>query len=1103
MEKYNKERLEIIRRDIMKKITTFILMMYLIGSFFIPIQIESVKAIQDGDLYISNYENFAIGTTNYTEYISGDVWYNAEMYAVNDNEWQVIDEDDGGSPLNTQAYGISTTSFSGGTGNLQYIWMNFTGGYKNISLDVHNKWIVDFEWWIYFYCSDTQMAYFDCEANDGAVSTNDRIYMKCYDQPNHENKDESEDMNFSVIIHDNDSMSITAVKDDGTLPHTRWENDLEGNLFITRIYIVFDPSVSLTYQTWIDNLTINIADYQEYPWQVDYSSYGSVTESYEGSLSFHVTSTLPYAGVEIEKADVGLAESGITIHQVALAVDNNTDYSYMIVNCQINGYNFGDFDASYTIEIDGTIRYILVWNLLNHIFYPNDLLVEFEAIRLINGYFKPLYTSEDVDDDGDTEYFYWGSIAEPTYFDGEYDGDGSIFKETDDLQYQVWYETTGEGGEYEEEEIEHDIYLNFYDYATGLPLRLYGSFKTPTGDNYFKAMLRSDLWAGEYDGNINGQSQVHITDEWIDGTLHWINLTGLYGATVFNGKINGESVSWFNSANTFQYYFVDGTEISIWLYSEGGIHDIYSNCRRERMQDEGCFQGSDKKYCTDKVYYDYGETILFRMYFPSLQWLNNHGTSTTDWKVTLWDESEFTWEPEYTWNQGTDFEADPYECKFLYLTFNATTSYGIEDEFKKYQLKITHDSWPLEDQMGLNLMIYCTGSSFSPTGDIISVSPDPAQPRENVQIAFTVNNQYQLKIEGVTNHYSKLWSGDFNYYTKFVNISLEESGVYNILLSVFNGYSFELVDDTTLNVTGEYYYGGDAEYLWCPQYRYVLGDAESPIKIYYRTLINDSLLRITSPRGENTSFSTYVDIDDTGIYTINTVGLFMAIGIWNVTLFANDTHYSSFNLICEEGNYIEFGKNQYIEDEDIDFTFIIKHDYFVGLTLYKDDVAVGTTCRLGIENYAYVLDPVVIDACGFQAPEVGEWRIEMWRLNQNNKMYELAESTCSVIRSTGYGETPQSQESIIVFISQIDPIIKGVIGLAICIGLLFLPFMIQQKKLYKGDINPIIYSVCLGSGAIFNFIFGLWAVEYAFFLCVMAGFGVFATYILQKRGGNG
>lgn len=539
----------------MKKFLTILFFSFLFLGFFMPISFESVIAYQDGDLYICDFQQYAVGTQEITEFVSGEQWLGMEL----EGTAQKVDIWSNGCDLG-KGYGYFGSC--AGIGR-EYTYWNFTGAYKNVSFNCYKKWSYEYNVLVHFYCGNNLLGYINFLDNAGA-GPND--YIRVYAGDEVMQQDTSPDsayMNVSCVIHSNDSLCITVQEKNDNSDVIGWEEDLGGFTTITRFRIRYSYDAgAATSEFWHDNITLNTAGGIDWAWDVDYDSFGSVTESYYSALGFQLTATNPYAGSEIQKSNVGLTQSGLTVRQIALAVDEGTDYSLMEINAMFNGHNFGDFHSSYTVNISGVERYILVWQNLNQFFLVNDALVEFQAVRLsgtIN--FKPLLSSSDIDGDDDEENYYWGATNSPDYFNGVYDG---VILDTSDLMYMVWYNTTGEGGEYGGAGLEgYSVIGDLFDYEGDLCISNLAIEGTYNVENSHKVKAVDLLVTqGMYDRivsyqepytkfkcNVNGETDEEVNSifPFADGvyTMRWIFDTSV--------KIENESinVSFYTPDSTF------------------------------------------------------------------------------------------------------------------------------------------------------------------------------------------------------------------------------------------------------------------------------------------------------------------------------------------------------------------------------------------------------------------------------------------------------------------------------------------------------------------------------------------------------------------------
>jgi hypothetical protein len=182
----------------------------------------------------------------------------------------------------------------------------------------------------------------------------------------------------------------------------------------------------------------------------------------------------------------------------------------------------------------------------------------------------------------------------------------------------------------------------------------------------------------------------------------------------------------------------------------------------------------------------------------------------------------------------------------------------------------------------------------------------------------------------------------------------------------------------------------------------------------------------------------------------------------------NETFQSSFNVIAEENNYVEFIKNEYYEDEE--FSLLLKHSYYVALRFYKNGEAVGQSWRLREGQYPFETNlPVPFQ---YARPSVGSWRVELWRVNQELQMYKLAEWSCRVIPRPDTDDGIPDQNELGDMVGSLVPYPYNImVGAGIIIGLVFLPIGLvmgfNQQFGSRIEIkSEILLYICLMTGFI-------------------------------------
>jgi len=666
------------------------------------------------------------------------------------------------------------------------------------------------------------------------------------------------------------------------------------------------------------------------------------------------------------------------------------------------------------------------------------------------------------------------------------------------------------------EDTGDDFTLRFFDVNTGYIMKAYGGGCSFTERQFIELMYRnrvqgrltSDLWTGTYEtcgyGGLAGV-EIDINATFVDGSYHWINLTAFDGYEFMLGRILDNPITYQNFSRYMKLN--RGTVYDLYLIrAEDYVAPDYTYCEDMNWQHlEGCMGDQSKwKMCLNNYTYDFGEILYLSMYMPSKEWLQARGMPVNNWDLELWDESEYTWSPLITFFEGVDFYL-PGQCSNIYFQFELSALVGIKpDQWSEYKLQLVNRD-PILDMTAGEIFFVCTGESFNPDGNILWIAPDPATTYQQITIGFNCTGVPKFEIYDMTrgkvyrNHYPGATHNQLMTY----NISIEIEGFYEARLFCFNGWRFELVDSKTFNVTGYFsqpgFVGYNAEYLECRPYRFVAGDPSQNVTIHYQTFLNDSLLRIETPRGENSSYSCTVN-NDSRIFSF-WLPSGVAIGTWNVTLFGQDTHYSSFNVVNEEGNYIEFGRNIYFPDQS--FNIIIKHSYAVALTFYKDDVPQGESWRLRVDEYPSELKPLKVPA-QYASPSmgIGEWRVEMWRVNEENQMYKLAEWECTVQNRKAEGDIGDTDLRTMVKNAFPDATQRATIGLGICLLITLLPFLISLKLKQSHvtiQIPSVLYGVCFGAGTGVSYLFGFFEFEVMFFLCfIMIAILGFAWFMAKR-----
>ena len=645
---------------------------------------------------------------------------------------------------------------------------------------------------------------------------------------------------------------------------------------------------------------------------------------------------------------------------------------------------------------------------------------------------------------------------------------------------------------------EGTIYLKVYDALTGDQFRLEGSnVNDATYEDRLWPKVESDLWSGEYDPNMNVYT-LTITSTFDEGSTNTLELNGFYDNNIF-GYVNGVSKNWWEFTATFKWY--KGQTYSFTVTSTDAGQAGFSNCADTNwFSSAGCMDNTDYHIiCTDKDTYAIGERIFLKWYFPSKSWLSQYGEDLVDgWELELWDENEITWNPISNYHEGSDWFA-PGQCDWVY--FDILVDADFKNEYNEYKFQLVNRE-PFFDFTAGEVFFHCTGNEINPEADILYITPDPATTFQSTSMAWISNCSVKITIE-------RLGSGDEPdiYYdqnrngTAFLNITYWLPGTYMARIYGFDGigYNPNPLDSLLFNVTGDQAPWPGAEYLEVMgDPYYIAGQIGRNVTLRFKTLVDEANLTVVMPNGGTSMFSRLVNKSD----YIHSFWLppGAPIGEWTVTLYAQGTHVNYFHVISEEGNYIEFGQNVFYDEQY--FSIILKHSHYVGITFFKDGVAQGETWRLEPNEHAKELTPILVPS-QYARASLGNWRVEMWRLNEENIVKLLSADNCTVVSRPQTPYTPETGElGNLIQNAFPDPTMRGIIGLAICLVITFMPFLTSLKMKQKHitiNVPTILYAICFEVGVIVSFVTGFFGVEILFFLTVMLVGVVVSMYLFGKK----
>ncbi|MCJ7572343.1 MAG: hypothetical protein MUO82_10805 [Candidatus Thermoplasmatota archaeon] len=659
-----------------------------------------------------------------------------------------------------------------------------------------------------------------------------------------------------------------------------------------------------------------------------------------------------------------------------------------------------------------------------------------------------------------------------------------------------------------------NIKFKFYDKATNNLLHFKGlnvPDSTMGNLNFLSALIYSIKSTNGFTTSYSLTDDIELTMNFTEGEYvdFYIQSTG---GQDFNVRINNVFSSFKAMKTTLQLY--QGQTYTIYIEPYNFVDGVqYTNCGGDDSTE------GQISVCLSKTTYDYGETVRGRYTLPTGAWLNSHGWLRSGWYFAFFNRDDYTWGFGRTNNwlyvnrielTPSDFDGTRHTFEFEIKNYN---QYGYDQFYNDYEVAIINYKAGFWDYttMFQHLIFYCTGSNFIPDGNITSVSPNPCNFGQEVTIAFTSNGVGDLKIKYPNG--DLYFSVPYGYSSGVHTISKTMSGLGSFSIELYTDSPFLNetvlpVDTETLVVNplggngtyGSYGYG--LPYLYIPNYRVIAGF--DTIQIYYRTYKNNSILKIISPRNETTYFSTTVSNQSDNVLNIP-IPNYMQIGNWNVTFHCgdidgnNETLYTSFNVVNEEGNWVEFTKHIFTTNEM--FSIYIKHTYRVSITFYKNNIAQGESLifDVGIStgiNYNIPLDIIM--------PSIGNWRVEMWRINDRNIVKLLAEHECTVIYATPIKGDGGIEISLPLIINGFIPsdwqFVLGLIIIIFC----FVIIAVIGKKLDVNNMPSLVYLISGIAGFIIDIkleLFDFWmTVIFAFTFTVLVIWNIFGSFGMFSGG---
>jgi hypothetical protein len=595
------------------------------------------------------------------------------------------------------------------------------------------------------------------------------------------------------------------------------------------------------------------------------------------------------------------------------------------------------------------------------------------------------------------------------------------------------------------------------------------------------------------------------------GTYHWFNITNAYipftplgiNSTVYYSDLHLYIP--FQNSMAITLSRTNGS-IPVYVPPTVSLDDFYSN--------KGYDVRTHTYVETDKNIYNYGEVVAIRYKTPTKEQLRTGvfigSTHTEGWVLGITRDNP--WTTPYPGSSDflykfpiTNYGTWNYESFTSILPTEGIDSYEIfieHDEGRSFLNPFAYPSYLFAPNPSGNgrFTVVDNGVTIVNYGNISNITPQIAKIGDTVTIYYNATSSCSIVIRELSEpkeNYRDLQvlgkpPGTIS--TTYIPNTL---GRFIVELLVYNGQrgSYELKDygyfnvSTTGNASGSF--GFNSEYLWIPGSHFIAG--YDTVSINYHSLKNNTRLTVTDAIGQRTSYSTNV----TDVANTLTVDLpsNSKIGEWKVVLYGRETLYANFSVIAEEGNYIEFAKNVFWDNEPL--SVVVQHTHKVQMIFYKNGIPQGQNIVLplgtAITGYYVVPDNVIPNS-------IGNWKVDLWLTNNLTRIRLLSSATC-IVEQAPY-ERPNT--SLYGFdIQSLPLIVKIILSFVIIIVMTLLP-MLVSVMLSKGNISieipSLIYVAFFFVGMIIDILLGL--LEIYIFAIVLFGLilAMAITWQIQTKG---
>lgn len=644
--------------------------------------------------------------------------------------------------------------------------------------------------------------------------------------------------------------------------------------------------------------------------------------------------------------------------------------------------------------------------------------------------------------------------------------------------------------------------FNFFDLDTSNPVNILGGlYPGAPGVNWEgRAEFQCSFLSNAQVSAINYENwgtSLTVYSTWDAGTWGEINFTDAFmntgiGSYKFYG--NYEIIT----------PLIDGLIFNV-FFSEQDVTDEYTN---GKSMDLG--GGAYIELWTDKEHYGAGETIGIKYRLPRVTQLENAGFDGFGWQIWVYNDNYrylWVWETHGWQNADAYFTDLIYDNQYHYEYFDAPVPTNGSNHYKLYVAK-NGDWW---DEYLIRNPIHCWvhPDSYTPTGNITAISPANPVLGQEVTITWNASNRGVLFYRKASdppetlNSITMFQRGTANkqcihqfYEIGYYELVLQCRGMGQLLETVDRGFYFWV--NGTGTQQGEYGYG--IEYLIVEPYYAIAGN--TTMSISYHTLTNNTELEVNDSRGQKTFFGTLLSTN-AGTHTF-ALPNWASIGRWNVTLYANQTLNSSFLVVAEENNHVEFTDHVFYNYDyqgkvHGEFSLWLRHDRPVWLIFKKNGIPEGRKIYLDADqqpNGRFDIPYTDVN------PTVGSWTVELWESNNLIKIRLLASDSCRVRQGTITKEqlAEPGLGNIFAMLAQGAEIFGGgEYGLAFMALLMTVAFMFiiesARSKSKKGSSD---ITFLIGCASFLFWAYIGWLPVWLVLLCILMTAMVFGEWLQKK-----